>query len=201
MSRLKLFLVLLAVLAAAGIVYVYSAPTVRHIAAAPGQARQQIVTPVRLEREAVRGPLVIPVEGVVRAHLTDTWGQSREGGARAHQAIDIIAPGGTPVVAAMSGTVEKLFQSARGGTTVYVRSQDGRWTAYYAHLQRYADGLAEGRAVRAGQVIGYVGDTGNSGAGNYHLHFALARMRPGEKWYDGEPVNPYPILVGQAALR
>lgn len=218
--RLAKLLGLLALgLLVAAVIYIYQSPTIERtsklVSAAPGQAARQVAqpliaaprSPVVLPQPQTRrpigegGPLIVPVRGIVRTHLTDTWGDSRGGGTRVHQAIDIIAPAGTPVIAAMPGTVEKLFISARGGTTAYVRSHDGGWMAYYAHLQRYADNLREGQAVRRGDVIGYVGDTGNSGAGNYHLHFALARMRPGEKWYQGTPVNPYPLLAGQAPLR
>ena len=147
------------------------------------------------------GPLMVPVSGVAPSQLTDSWHDARDGGARVHEALDIAAPGGAPLVAAMAGRVEKLFQSERGGTTVYVRSDDGEWVAYYAHLQRYADGLAEGRHVSQGDLIGFVGDTGDAGAGNFHLHFALQRMKPGEKWYQGTAVNPYPMLAGKPPAR
>jgi peptidoglycan LD-endopeptidase LytH len=153
------------------------------------------------EADSRPAALVIPVEGVTARQLSDTWGQSREGGARAHQAIDIPAPGGTLVRAAMAGRVEKLFDSARGGLTVYIRDTSGRWLTYYAHLSGYAAGLREGQAVAAGQQIGFVGDTGNAGPGNTHLHFALHRMAAGERWYAGVPVNPYPILAGKGAVR
>lgn len=148
-----------------------------------------------------RPPLRVPVAGVVAEALTDTWGQSRAGGARTHEAIDIPAPGGTPVLAAMTGRVDKLFESKDGGTTLYVRSVDGRWMTYYAHLAGYAEGIAEGRTIAAGQRIGFVGDTGNAGEGNTHLHFALNRMAAGERWYQGTPVNPYPYLAGKPAAR
>jgi peptidoglycan LD-endopeptidase LytH len=147
------------------------------------------------------GPLRIPVAGVSADRLTDTWLQTRDNGARVHQAIDIPAPMGTPVVAAMAGRVEKLFQSDAGGTTAYIRSGDGNWMTYYAHLSGYVRGLAEGRMIRAGQQIGFVGDTGNAGAGNTHLHFALHRMAAGEQWHKGTPVNPYPYLAGKPAAR
>jgi murein DD-endopeptidase MepM/ murein hydrolase activator NlpD len=97
--------------------------------------------------------------------------------------------------------VEKLFHSDAGGVTAYVRSADRRWSYYYAHLAGYAPGLAEGQAVRAGDPIGFVGDTGNAGAGNTHLHFGVSRMAPGDRWSDGEPVDPYPLLAGSAADR
>jgi murein DD-endopeptidase MepM/ murein hydrolase activator NlpD len=156
----------------------------------------------RIEQPVTRGDaLVMPVVGVLPAALQDTWGDSRGGGARHHQAIDIPAAGGTPVLAAAAGTVEKLFQSRAGGLTVYIRSPDRGWSHYYAHLAGYAPGLSEGQQVRAGQGIGFVGDTGNAGSGNTHLHFGIARMRAGERWYQGEPVNPYPLLVGRDARR
>lgn len=141
------------------------------------------------------GGFMIPVRGVSAAQLVDTWHQSRDSGARAHEAIDIAAPGGTPVVAAFAGTVEKLHLSTRGGITAYVRSHDRALMAYYAHLQRYAPGLAEGQRLGRGAQIGFVGDTGNAGNGNYHLHFALARIDPGDKWFGGTPYDPYPVLA------
>jgi murein DD-endopeptidase MepM/ murein hydrolase activator NlpD len=142
--------------------------------------------------------LAVPVQGVSRAQIVDTWGQSRANGARAHQATDIMAPGGTPVLAAAAGTVEKLFYSqGGGGITLYVRSPDRLWSYYYAHLQRYAPGVVEGMQVRVGDLLGFVGDTGNSGTGNFHLHFALSRMQPDDGWWKGQPVNPYPLLAGR----
>jgi peptidoglycan LD-endopeptidase LytH len=141
------------------------------------------------------GGLVIPVQGVTAGQLADTWGQSRAGGARRHEAIDIMAPRGTPVIAAAAGTVEKLFVSEQGGITIYVRSPDRRTIHYYAHLDRYAPGLAEQQAVRAGQVIGYVGATGNASPEGPHLHFAIAQVTPSQSWWEGEPVNPYPLLA------
>ncbi len=140
-----------------------------------------------------RVAMIVPVAGVRPDELVDSWHDPREGGARVHEALDIAAPRGTPVIAAMAGRVAKLFQSARGGTTLYVRS--GEWMAYYAHLAAYAPGLHEGQQVAQGAVLGFVGDTGDAGAGNTHLHFALARMRAGDGWWQGEPVNPYPLLA------
>ncbi len=139
--------------------------------------------------------LRVPVAGVSRALLQDNWGDPREDGARAHHGTDILAPRGTPVVAAAAGRVAKLFESERGGTTVYVRSPRRRWTYYYAHLAAYAPGLHEGQVVKAGDVLGYVGDTGDAGAGNFHLHFGLKRTAPDQHWYEGVDVNPYPFLA------
>ena len=153
------------------------------------------------EPEAGGGALTVPVAGVSRRTIVDSWNDPRGGGTRGHHGTDILAPGGTPVVAAAAGRVEKLFQSNLGGTTAYIRSPDRRWIYYYAHLAGYAPGLREGQAVRAGQPIGYVGDTGDAGAGNYHLHFGMQRMRAGDRWYQGDDVNPFPMLAARAPAR
>ena len=156
--------------------------------------------PVAVAEGLEVGPagLAIPVQGIKANQLTDTYTQARAGGARVHDAIDIMADEGTPVIAATGGTVEKLFYSnGGGGNTIYVRSPDQRWTYYYAHLQSYAPGLAEGQQVKQGQVIGRVGHTGNASAEGPHLHFAINQMAAGEKWYQGTPINPYPLLAGK----
>ena len=158
--------------------------------------------PVAIAEGVEVGPagLVIPVAGVKAGQLSDTYTQARAGGARRHDAIDIMAAEGTAVVAAADGTVEKLFLSqGGGGVTVYVRSPDQRWAYYYAHLQGYAPGLAEGQQVRRGQLLGRVGHTGNANSAGPHLHFAINRMQPGEKWYQGSAINPYPLLAGKKA--
>src|SRR5688500_9748217 len=142
--------------------------------------------------------LAIPVAGVKAEQLVDTFTQARAGGNRVHDAIDIMAPTGTPVLAAAPGTIDKIFFSeGGGGKTVYVRSDDGRWNYYYAHLNDYAPGLKEGQQVTRGTRLGTVGFTGNANPAGPHLHFAINRMAPGEKWYDGTPVNPYPLLAGK----
>lgn len=144
--------------------------------------------------------LIVPVAGIDPAQLRSNWGEARGDGTRAHQGIDIMAQGGTPVVAAADGVIEKLFLSpGGGGITLYQRSADGGWTFYYAHLGGYAPGIAEGRKVRAGETIGYVGDTGNAGAGNHHLHFGVSAMAAGERWHQGTSVDPYPLLAGSHA--
>jgi murein DD-endopeptidase MepM/ murein hydrolase activator NlpD len=141
------------------------------------------------------GKLAIPVAEVIPNQLVDTFTQAR-GEGRPHDAIDIIAARGTPVVAAAPGTVEKLFTSERGGKTIYIRSSDRRLTYYYAHLDRYRAGLSEGQSVATGQIIGTVGSTGNADSSSPHLHFAISRTEPDEKWYQGVPINPYPALRG-----
>ncbi|MDB5704969.1 MAG: peptidase [Sphingomonas bacterium] len=146
-------------------------------------------------------PLAVPVAGVARSAIADSWGDPRENGLRMHHGTDIMAPGGTLVTAAAPGTVEKLFQSAAGGTTIYVRSPARLWTYYYAHLSGYAPGLQEGQVVKTGDPLGYVGDTGNAGTGNFHLHFGLTRTTPDQHWYQGDDVDPYPYLAGKASSR
>lgn len=160
--------------------------------------------PVTLAEGVVVGPsgLAIPVAGVKPGELIDTYTQARAGGQRAHDAIDIMAPTGQPVVAAAPGRVEKLFFSAGGGgITAYIRSDDGRWSYYYAHLSAYAPGLHEGQHLLRGAPVGYVGATGNANPTGPHLHFAINRMNPGEKWWQGTPINPYPLLAGKAVRR
>jgi murein DD-endopeptidase MepM/ murein hydrolase activator NlpD len=138
--------------------------------------------------------LLIPVEGVRPSQLQDTFDQARSEG-RVHDAIDIMAPRGTPVLAAADGRVVKLFQSAKGGTTVYqLAAADEHFVFYYAHLDRYAEGLSEGHLARRGETIGYVGDTGNAGPGNTHLHFQIYRVADPKHFWTGENINPYPIL-------
>jgi murein DD-endopeptidase MepM/ murein hydrolase activator NlpD len=160
--------------------------------------------PVAIAEGVEVGPagLAIPVAGVKPGQLTDTFTQARAGGMRRHDAIDIMAPEGTPVMAAAPGTVEKLFFSnGGGGITIYVRSPDQRWSYYYAHLLAYAPGLAEGQLVKRGQVIARVGHTGDASAAGPHLHFAINQMAQGERWWQGTPINPYPLLAGRQASR
>ena len=159
---------------------------------------------VTVAEGVVVGPsgLAVPVAGIGPSQLVDTFTQARAGGARVHDAIDIMAPDGTGVVAAAPGTVEKLFFSqGGGGISAYVRSDDKRWIYYYAHLSAYAPGISEGRHVQRGALIGYVGHTGNASPAGPHLHFALNRMSDGEKWYQGSPINPYPLLAGKPVSR
>jgi murein DD-endopeptidase MepM/ murein hydrolase activator NlpD len=147
---------------------------------------------------AAGAKLVIPVRGKRPADLTDTFTAARAGGARVHDAIDIMADEGTPVIAAAPGRVEKLFLSKPGGKTIYVRSPDGRTIYYYAHLKSYAPGLAEQQAVTAGQSLGEVGHTGNASAEGPHLHFAIMSTSPQSKWWEtSTAVNPYPLLGGK----
>ncbi len=137
--------------------------------------------------------LIIPVAGVRSDQLLDTFSAAR-GEGRVHDAIDIAAPQGTPVLAAAGGKILRLFQSKAGGITIYQLSSDEKVIYYYAHLERYADGLSEGRMVSQGETIAYVGDTGNAGLGNYHLHFSIALTSDPKRWWEGVNINPYPLL-------
>jgi murein DD-endopeptidase MepM/ murein hydrolase activator NlpD len=138
--------------------------------------------------------LLVPVAGVVPSQLHDSFYDSRSEG-RVHQALDIMAPRDTAVLATEDGTIVKLHQSARGGTMLYQSDLSGLFVYYYGHLLRYADGIVEGKQVKRGEVIAYVGDTGNAGPGNYHLHFGISRVTSPGKWSGGEPINPYPLLT------
>jgi murein DD-endopeptidase MepM/ murein hydrolase activator NlpD len=160
----------------------------------PSPQAQGLLSDPALPTAAMR--LLIPVEGVAPDKLQDTFKDSRSEG-RVHDAIDIVAPRGTPVLAATDGRVVKLFNSVKGGITFYqLAAADEHYVLYYAHLERYADGLAEGHVARRGETVGYVGDTGNATPGNTHLHFQIYRVAdPGHFWA-GENLNPYPLLRG-----
>jgi len=137
--------------------------------------------------------LIVPVAGVKPEQLLDTFADARSEG-RSHDAIDIIAAAETPVLAATDGKIIKLFQSERGGTTIYQLSADQKLIFYYAHLSHYAAGLTEDSQVRQGEVIAYVGDTGNAGAGNFHLHFSISIVPDPKRYWEGTNINPYPLL-------
>ena len=142
---------------------------------------------------ALPGKLMVPVQGVKASALTDTFDQPR-GNQRHHEALDIMAPKGTPVVAAADGKVVKLFTSKPGGLTVYQFDPSEKYAYYYAHLDRYADGLQEGMVLKRGDVLGYVGVTGNSDPNAPHLHFAVVELTPEKQWWKGTPLNPFPLL-------
>ncbi len=137
--------------------------------------------------------LIIPVAGVKPEQLRDTFSDARSEG-RAHNALDIMAPRSTAVLATAEGQIVRLFQSERGGITLYQSSKDQKVVFYYAHLERYADGLKEGQQVHQGEVIAYVGDTGNAGAGNYHLHFGVWLIDDPKRFWSGVNLNPYLLL-------
>lgn len=136
--------------------------------------------------------LKIPVEGVERKDLRNTFSEAR--GSRTHEALDILAPRGAKVRAVEDGRVQKLFTSRAGGLTIYQFDPTDTFTYYYAHLDRYEDSLHEGQMVKRGDVIGYVGSTGNASSDAPHLHFAIFRLGPEKEWWKGEPINPYPVF-------
>ncbi|NNC30171.1 M23 family metallopeptidase [Longimicrobium terrae] len=168
-----------------------AAPAVPPAAAPPVAALE--AEPLAPAAVASTARLLIPVQGVKAADLVNTYDQSR-GQGRRHDAIDIMAPRGTPVVAAADGVVMKRFQSERGGITLYQLAPDQRTIYYYAHLDRYAPRMVEGRALRRGDVLGYVGNTGDAGPGNYHLHFEVSTTADPRKYWGGVNQNPYPLL-------
>ena len=136
--------------------------------------------------------LIIPVEGIAPEALVRSFDDAR--GGRQHEAIDILAPTGTPVKAIEDGTVARVFNSKAGGLTVYQFDPTEQYCYYYAHLERYADGLAEGQTVKKGQVIGYVGTSGNAPKDTPHLHFAIFRLTAAKRWWEGTPIDPYDVL-------
>lgn len=152
-------------------------------AASPTQACASLLATARL---------IVPVAGVARASLRDSFDEGR--GGHRHEAIDIAAPLRTPVIAAGPGRVAKLFDSVPGGLTVYQFDPEERFAYYYAHLDAYAPGLHEGMQLQRGDLLGYVGVTGNAPPGAPHLHFAIFRLGPEKRWWQGEAVNPYPFL-------
>jgi murein DD-endopeptidase MepM/ murein hydrolase activator NlpD len=144
-------------------------------------------------RELKTRRLDVPVEGVKRDQLADSFRDARSG-SRAHEAIDILAPRNTPVRAVEDGTIARLFNSKAGGITIYQFDPSERFCYYYAHLERYADGLREGDRVKKGQIVGYVGTSGNAPKDTPHLHFAVFRLTAEKHWWEGTPIDPYDIL-------
>jgi peptidoglycan LD-endopeptidase LytH len=143
--------------------------------------------------------LAMPLSSIKPEQLVDTFNDLR-GGDRRHEALDIPAPAGTPVLAVADGHIEKLFTSVPGGLTIYQFEPGGRYAYYYAHLQGYAPRLAEKQQVRRGQLIGYVGSTGNASPEAPHLHFAVFELGPEKRWWQGTAIDPYPLLTGHPPL-
>ena len=160
------------------------------LAGAARAARQEAVAPATeadVERLRARG-LLFPVEGA-QGELRDSFAEGRAG--HLHEAADILAPRGTRVLAVDDGRVAKLFTSVRGGLTVYQFDADEAYSYYYAHLERYAEGLEEGALLRRGAIVGYVGTTGNAPRSTPHLHFAVFKLGPERRWWEGAPINPF----------
>lgn len=164
-------------------------------AAQPTQAQ----SPADAVASAVQGKLLVPVQGIKATSLSDTFDQAR-GNQRHHEALDIMAPKGTPVLAAADGKVAKLFTSKPGGTTLYQFDPSEKYAYYYAHLDRYADGIKEGMEIKRGEVLGYVGVSGNSDPNAPHLHFAVFELTPEKQWWKGTPLNPLPLMTDQQTV-
>lgn len=145
------------------------------------------------EPDFVPRGLLIPVLGVSSSGLVDNFNETHNG--HRHEALDIMAPRGTPVVAVDEGNVIKLFNSKRGGLTVYQFNGTQIWCFYYAHLDRYARGLKEGMLLRKGDILGYVGSSGNASSNAPHLHFTIFKLGPEKRWSRGTPIDPYPLLT------
>lgn len=174
------------------------------------RANSRVEGEVRVSTASIPGPpveapavkperltvLPMPVKGIRPAELRRDFDDKRSGG-RVHQALDILAPRGTPVLAVADGKIRKLFNSKAGGLTIYQYDEAEETCFYYAHLDRYASGLREGMAVRTGELIGYVGTTGNAPPGAPHLHFAVTRLPATKEWWRGEAIDPYPLLTAR----
>jgi murein DD-endopeptidase MepM/ murein hydrolase activator NlpD len=145
------------------------------------------------------GKLRVPIDGANAESWKGAFDERRGGGTRGHEAVDILAPRNTPVHAVENGTIARIFESKQGGHTVYQFSADGRLVYYYAHLERYADGLHEGQAVAQGDVIGFVGTSGNAPPDTPHLHFAVFELGPDKRWWQGRPLDPYLVFKGAVA--
>jgi murein DD-endopeptidase MepM/ murein hydrolase activator NlpD len=139
--------------------------------------------------------LLVPVAGASMSKVEDSFNEPRDGGERVHRAIDILAPRGTPILSADAGRVLRMTTAALGGIAMYTADADGRIVYYYAHMDRYHESMAQGRALAKGDTIGFVGTTGNAPKNTPHLHFQVMRMPADGRYWDGEPINPYALLV------
>lgn len=195
---------------AAGVLWVLNSPTPEPAAspapavAAPAPRPSALPTampaptPAPPTAPAAKLPaLQLPVQGVLARDLRDTFADGRDNNQRGHEAIDIHAPRGTPVLAVDDGPIAKLFLSKPGGITIYQFDATGQLAYYYAHLDAYAAGLKEGQYIRRGSVIGYVGASGNANPDAPHLHFAIFQLGPEKQWWKGEPINPFESLGGK----
>ena len=163
------------------------------VAAAPAAVVSPTIS-ANVVAELRRRGLDLPVDVAEAERMKGAFDERRGGGSRRHEAVDILAPRGTPVRAVEDGTVSRLFFSKAGGITIYQFDTSERFTYYYAHLDRYARGLREGQRLERGDVIGYVGTTGNAPPNTPHLHFAIFELTPEKRWWEGTPVDPYLVF-------
>jgi peptidoglycan LD-endopeptidase LytH len=172
-----------------------AAPPQRAPAAAAPAPSSRVNAAVATTGHSAHPSLRVPIDG----SRVDAWkggfSERRGSGSRGHEAVDILSPRNTPVHAVESGTIAKIFESKQGGHTVYQYSADGRLVYYYAHLERYAGGLREGQAVAQGEVIGYVGTSGNAPPNTPHLHFAVFAIDADKRWWLGRPLDPYLVFT------
>jgi murein DD-endopeptidase MepM/ murein hydrolase activator NlpD len=150
--------------------------------------------PVATTGDMPHGRIRVPIDGEDIESFKGGFAERRDAGGRPHEAVDMLAPRNTPVHAVENGTIAKLFTSKAGGLTIYQFDATGRLCYYYAHLERYADGLKDGQAVSQGDVIGYVGTTGNAPANTPHLHFAVFELNADKHWWQGKPLDPYQVF-------
>jgi murein DD-endopeptidase MepM/ murein hydrolase activator NlpD len=160
----------------------------------PSSSSGDLTSTVVDTRDLTERKLTLPIERLRIEDIQDTFDETRDG-TRRHEATDILAPPGTPVLAVDNGIIQKLFLSKPGGLTIYLFDNAGKYSYYYAHLDRYVEGLAEGMHVKKGERIGYVGSTGNANPKTPHLHLAIFLLGADKKWWQGTPINPYPILI------
>ena len=168
----------------------------------PALATRSTVYPARIAAaiERLRGKnLMVPVEGVDPSRIEDSFKAGRDGGERQHNAVDILAPRNTRVVAADDGVILRMSSNTLGGITIFAADNDREFVYYYAHLDHYQKGLKEGQAIKKGDTIGFVGTTGNAPENIPHLHFQIMLWSEDGKYWIGEPVNPYPVLHGARA--
>jgi murein DD-endopeptidase MepM/ murein hydrolase activator NlpD len=158
------------------------------------RVRAESQAPPKAEAPIPSDRLIPPIQGLNAKDVLDTFNQARPGG-RPHEATDIMEPRGTPVQAMVDGVVKKLFLSKPGGNTIYEFDDAQELCYYYAHLDRYAEGIQEGQHIQRGTVIAYVGSTGNASEEAPHLHLAIFQLGPEKQWWKGTPINPYPILL------
>jgi murein DD-endopeptidase MepM/ murein hydrolase activator NlpD len=170
------------------------APRPTQVAHAPPPALATVAAPADATAVAHLNSLLFPVANRDSARLADSFEDDRDGGARKHRAIDIMAPKGTPVLAVADGRVLRLANTSKGGISLYSADLEEQFVYYYAHLDRYHPAAYAGRPVLRGDTLGYVGTTGNAAGTAPHLHFQLMRMPADRKYWNGEPINPYPLL-------
>lgn len=179
---------------AAGILFLTGALLLTGVVRQPS-ARSAAAGEVSRTERPLRRRLGLPVAGLAAKDIQDTFNETRKG-QRRHEATDILSPRGTPVLAIDDGVIRKLFLSKQGGLTVYQFDTEETYCYYYAHLDGYAPGLREGMPVHRGDTLGYAGATGNASANTPHLHLAIFKLGPEKRWWEGAPINPYPLLMG-----